>query len=87
MPFAKAGAGTSRGAATFLKNLISARVMAGYFRLPMAQRESDQRSEIPRDTADCAGAVVFLCSPAARHLTGDLIVIDVALTAAPIVRR
>src|ERR1051325_889802 len=30
---------------------------------------------------DCAGAVVFLCSPAPRYVTGEIIVIDGGLTA------
>lgn len=35
---------------------------------------------------DCAGAVVFLCSSAARHITGEIIRIDGGLTAAQIGR-
>lgn len=35
---------------------------------------------------DCAGAVVFLCSPAARYINGEIIVIDGGLTVGQIGR-
>lgn len=34
------------------------------------------------EAEDCAGAVAFLCSSAARYITGEIIVIDGGLTVA-----